>query len=177
MCAVLQEQQLKVLLVKSCSGRTPLAEEPPVHHAAPVHNAYEEHFEQVSGKTPQGSAAEAAIMRAKAVELAALHTRLTALAKSEAECVPPILLHCYSVLLCRGVLIKHAVTKMQTSAASIGHMADPAYVCHINGAGRRSASAEYLVSVTQLVVPGLKAGDSVQAEEGRERCKGREGRA
>ena len=41
----------------------------------------------MSGKELQGSSAEAATMRGKTVELAALHTRLTALAKSEAECV------------------------------------------------------------------------------------------
>ena len=61
----------------------------------------------MSGKNPQGSSVEAATMRAKAVELAALHTRLTALAKSEAECVSPILLHDSTGLTCRGVAIKH----------------------------------------------------------------------
>ena len=148
-----------------------------LHHAAPVHNADEEHFEQVSGKNTQGSSVEAATMHAKAVELAALHTRLTALAKSEAECVSPILLHGSTGLSCRGLIIKHAVTDALTSATRIGHMADLADICHIDGAGEGSGSAGYLVSVTQLRVPGLKARELVQAEEGCEHCKGREGRA
>ena len=111
-------------------------------------------------------------MRAKAVELAALHMRVTALAKSEAECVSPILLHKYTVLLCRGVLIKHSVTKMQTSAASIGQMADLAYVCHIDGAGQRSGSAEYLVSVTQLWVPVSKPGTPCRLKKAVSATKG-----
>ena len=66
---------------------------PLVHYAACACNTDEQQSEQVSGTSLRGPSAGAATLRAKEAELAALHTRLTALVRSEAECVPPTPLH------------------------------------------------------------------------------------